>query len=144
VNKTRFVLSIGIVALLFSGCGKIEVSGLDAADFDGSTSSDVSFSADILPTFVSAGCAAAGCHSITDPATTPDFAPLLAGTADQVHDSIFATNVVNISDEAASLLLLAPLTGSSLSHDAVKPFANTSDPTYALWLTWIEQGAANN
>ncbi len=138
----KFITSVVCVffglVIIVGACGKIDVTNLDEADFDGTQSGDVSFETQILPT-LSSSCGTSGCHSGDSPAG----GLLLTGTAHEVHESIVKNNVIKINDEANSKLLLAPLQGEMTEH-TTKIFDDTSDTTYQLWLTWIQQGAAEN
>jgi hypothetical protein len=137
------LLSLGLWAAF--GCGggggggTNYVTGTSSGTGTG-TGATVSFATDVFPTFNALGCDASNCHDATSASSGIN----LTGTPTQAHTSLLVhATAVNIITPASSALLIAPLTGSDpLSH--LKPFLDTADANYVIWLQWITEGGVNN
>jgi hypothetical protein len=109
----------------------------DAAVVNPPPPSDPSFATDIYPKLQSTGLTCAGCHQAGGQAS---FLPFNDGAA-TVYGRLQQNGRVNTGSPDQSLILLAPLTGSSFGQHPFKPFADTNNQDYKTILNWIQKGA---
>jgi len=135
-----------VLAVTLAGCGDVTTpSGVDTGSGDPTpTAGSVSFSNDVFPAFERRNCVQ--CHSGNGPGRD-DGGLMLDGGVNPVHREVTQETSpnhdvlrVDVDAPAASLLVVMPL-GTGVHG---RFFADTSDPDYALFVTWISEGAQKN
>lgn len=122
-SQIKIFLALIAIAAIISSC---EYEWVEPATV--SIPDNVSFANDIIPVF-DAGCNVGVCHGAGG--IPPDL------TASNAYDDLIATNMINTSDPASSILYTKMAPGGSMA------MYSTPSST-ALVLRWIEQGAENN
>lgn len=130
-------LAVTLVALLFSACGTIAVTGFQ--NVVDCTDVKADFAADVFPIFASAECSASGCHAGASPAGDLG----LDGTAATVFQNITTTTAVDTDDPKSSTLITKPLKGT-VDHDGGDQFETLSDSGYVTIFCWVSDGAQDN
>jgi hypothetical protein len=99
------------------------------------------FNPDIQHDLDSLGCTNSACHGgNASPQITAMPSTLAAWMSNYTNIHIDCSTLDCLGGGDQALLLQKPLQGG-ITHTGIKPFANTSDPTYQRWRAWISAGA---
>lgn len=142
MSRIRVLPFAALLALAIAGCGEASLQQFEPPP-EQPPVTDFTLTTGVAPLVTDKGCTS--CHNATlfNSQLDLDVGPaqlrlnLLAGGA---KEAASYGQDINVDFPEQSLLVLAPLTGSSFGQHA-KYFGDTNDPGYQTWLGWIENGA---